>query len=55
MMFWLKIAFVVLLCLPILYFGIRFFITLIDSAVAGKEKAGKEKAGKEKRQKRPEK
>jgi Na+-transporting methylmalonyl-CoA/oxaloacetate decarboxylase gamma subunit len=50
-MFWLKIAFVVLLCLPILYFGIRFFGTLLDNAVAGKEKKDK-KQNKHKRHER---
>jgi phosphotransferase system glucose/maltose/N-acetylglucosamine-specific IIC component len=50
-MYWLKIAFVVLLCLPILYFGFRFFSIMLDNAVAGRAKKEK-KQKKNRKQKR---
>ncbi|MDR0596462.1 MAG: hypothetical protein LBG50_02865 [Clostridiales Family XIII bacterium] len=39
----LKIIFVLVLCAPIAYFGVRFFISLVNHAVAGKEMAEKER------------
>jgi len=41
MAFWLKVAFVVVLCLPIVYLGFRFLSSLLDEAVAGKKKRPK--------------
>ena len=38
MSFYLKIAFVVVLCLPIIYLGYRFISSLIDDVIAGKKK-----------------
>jgi hypothetical protein len=32
----LRILFVVILCAPVAYFGIRFFISLVNNAVAGR-------------------
>jgi hypothetical protein len=38
MQFYLKIAFVALLCLPIVYCGYRFFCSLLDHAITGRKK-----------------
>lgn len=35
-MFWIKVAFVILLCLPILYLGFVFLNRLLDHAIANK-------------------
>jgi hypothetical protein len=32
----LKIIFVLVLCAPVAYFGIRFFMSLVNNAIAGK-------------------
>ena len=45
----LRLVLVVILCIPIVYFGIRFTGSLIDQAVAGKKKTGSE--GKKSRRK----
>jgi hypothetical protein len=37
-LYYLKIALVAILCVPILYVGIRFIGSLLDSALAGKKK-----------------
>jgi hypothetical protein len=33
----LKIIFVLVLCAPIAYFGVRFFMSLVSNAIAGKK------------------
>ncbi|MDR3224802.1 MAG: hypothetical protein LBT52_00710 [Clostridiales Family XIII bacterium] len=33
----LKIIFVLVLCAPIAYFGVRFFMALVNNAIAGKK------------------
>jgi hypothetical protein len=33
----LKIVFVIVLCAPVAYFGIRFFMSLVNNAVAGRK------------------
>ncbi|MDR1496096.1 MAG: hypothetical protein LBS67_04160 [Clostridiales Family XIII bacterium] len=32
----LRIIFVLILCAPVAYFGVRFFMSLVNNAVAGK-------------------
>ncbi|MDR1292179.1 MAG: hypothetical protein LBJ91_02120 [Clostridiales Family XIII bacterium] len=39
----LKIIFVVVLCAPVAYFGIRFFMSLVNNAIAGKRIPDKRK------------
>ena len=36
----LRLVLVVILCIPIAYFGVRFTSSLIDQAVAGRKKSG---------------
>jgi hypothetical protein len=40
----LKIIFVLILCAPVVYFGVRFFMSLVNNAIAGKKMpVGKDK------------
>jgi hypothetical protein len=39
----LKIVFVIVLCAPIAYFGVRFFMSLVNNAIAGKKVPEKRK------------
>ncbi|MDR0520001.1 MAG: hypothetical protein LBG82_08155 [Clostridiales Family XIII bacterium] len=41
----LKIIFVLVLCAPIAYFGVRFFMSLVNNAVAGRKVASRKDAG----------
>jgi hypothetical protein len=43
----LKIVFVLVLCAPVAYFGIRFFMSLVSSAVAGRKMPERRKTGRE--------
>lgn len=36
----LRLVLVVILCIPIAYFGVRFTMSLVDHAVAGRKKTG---------------
>jgi hypothetical protein len=42
----LKIIFVLVLCAPIAYFGIRFFMSLVNNAIAGRKVPEDKKARK---------
>jgi hypothetical protein len=42
----LRIIFVLVLCAPVAYFGVRFFISLVNNAVAGKRAPEGRKAAK---------
>jgi hypothetical protein len=33
----LKIVFVIVLCAPVAYFGVRFFMSLVNNAIAGRK------------------
>jgi hypothetical protein len=39
----LRIIFVLVLCAPVAYFGIRFFMSLVNNAIAGKKMPDKRK------------
>jgi hypothetical protein len=39
----LRIIFVLVLCAPVAYFGVRFFISLVNNAIAGKKIPGQHK------------
>jgi hypothetical protein len=41
----LKIVFVIVLCAPVAYFGIRFFMSLVNNAVADRKVPEKKKSG----------
>jgi hypothetical protein len=44
----LRIIFVLVLCAPVAYFGVRFFMSLVNNAIAGRKMPSKRK-GKERR------
>ncbi|GHU61279.1 hypothetical protein AGMMS49983_00720 [Clostridia bacterium] len=50
----LRLILVVILCIPIVYFGVRFVGSLIDHALAGQKKSGSgHKDGKRQRRTEP--
>jgi hypothetical protein len=42
----LRIVFVLVLCAPVAYFGVRFFISLVNNAVAGRRAPSGKKTAK---------
>jgi hypothetical protein len=42
----LRIIFVLVLCAPVAYFGVRFFISLVNNAVAGRRAPVRSKTAK---------